>query len=359
MTVPIQPGPFAFLAEAGQAVGQIGQALQAKRQRLDTEARNRLSDILSLINAGADPSPFLAAGGEAAEHLRLAPPGQGSALLAGPAERARIALDLARATSTDTGNKARISGAAADVAPQMAGAELRTAVAGATKAEVDAQAAQSDLPIKQRINELVTTELENPESGFAQLAARAAAGTLHYYTAMMQIRGQDRSLERERMRETHDLFMIPLEQAGPVWKARSQDWDTRKLLETTGYTPEQVKKWETDNPRPSLKAIQQELLENAAQQRGLTPDEYNNVLNRSIGLLTEVRSSVMTPQKIQLLTQYVGEVSAGKRTVAEIEAEIRAAYQARGTPGSDAQADLDVLEFKAMLQEAQGAKPKR
>lgn len=359
MTIPITPGPFAFLEEAGQAVGAVGTALQAKRVRLDTEARSRLSDILSLINAGADPSPFLDAGGAAAEHLKLAPPGQGAALLSGPGERARIALDLARSGAKKSGAEAVTAGETARIAPGVADASLTTAQAGARQATLTADAAQSDLGVRQRINQLVTTELNNPETDFGKLAARAAAGTLPYYSTMMQVRLGNNSLERERMRELNNLFMIPLQSAPDLWKQRVQNWDTQKTLETSGMNPAQVKEWEKTHPKPELLSVQQELLESAARNRGLTVEQYNNALNESVGLLAKVQSVVLTPEKTALLTRYVGEVRAGKRALTDIEDEITNAYRSRGTPSANFDAQLDIMELRRMLEEAQNAKPKR
>lgn len=359
MTIPITPGPFAFLAEAGKAAGDIGTALQAKRIRLDTEARQRLTDILSLINAGADPAPFLDAGGAAAEHLKLAPTGQGTALLSGPAERARLQLDLARSTTRKEGAAATTAEAGAEVAPQMVAAGLRTAEAGATSAEAGARAATSDLGVRTRINELVTDELKKPETDFGRLAARAAAGTLPYYSTLMQVRLGNNSLERERMRELNNLFMIPLQSAPDLWKQRVQTWDTQRTLETSGMNADQVKEWEKDHPKPELIAVQQELLETAARNRGLTVEQYNQALNESVGLLGKIQSTVLTPEKTALLTRYVTEIRAGKRALADVEDEITQAYRIRGAPSANFDAQLDILELRRMVEEAQNAKPSR
>lgn len=359
MTIPITPGPFAFLADAGKAVGDIGTALLAKKQRLDTEARQRLTDILSLINSGADPTPFLDAGGAAAEHLKLAPPGQGTALLSGPAERARLQLDLARSQGRKEKAGATTAEAGADVAPGMAAAGLRTAQAGATSAEAGASAAQSDLHVRTRINDLVVNELQNPESDFGKLAARAAAGTLPYYSTLMQVRLGNNSLERERMRELNNLFMVPFQSAPDVWKQRVQTWDTQKTLETSGMDANQVKEWEKAHPKPEQAAVLQELLEAAARNRGLTPDQYNQALNESVGLLARVQTDVRTPQKVALWTRYVNEIRSGKRALADIEAEITQAYRMRGTPSANFDAQLDIAELHQMLEEAQNAKPSR
>ena len=346
MTIPITPGPFSFLSSAGEAVGEIGKALEIKRQRLDAEAHSRLNDILSLIQAGAEPGPFLAAGGAAAERLKLAAPGQGAALLSGPAERARLALDLAR-------SQTRKEGVAASVAEQTQGAQVQTAQEAARIAKINADAATSDLGVRQRINQLVTEELKVPESNFGLLAARAAAGTLPYYAAIIQSRAQDRTLERQANADRFKLFFEPLDNAGPLWQQRVQQWESRKTLETSGMEPDEVKEWEKNNPAPALVAVQQELLENAARARGMTVDQYNAELNKTVGLHREAEAQHFTSDKIQSLQMRVNDVLAGKKTRDQAHDDINTFYAARGGPQSKLDAQLDILQFDSMLQGAQ------
>lgn len=355
MTIPITPGPFSFLATAGEAVGDIGTALQAKKQRLDTEARARLSDILQLINAGAEPTPFLGAGGAAAEHLGLAPAGQGAALLQGPAERARLQLDLARAQTAQAQGAAKITGAKADTAVPTAAAELTTAQAGATQAQATAAAAQSDLGVRQRINELVTTQLKTPEEGFGLLAARAAAGTLPYYSVLIQARSANNSLERQQNADRFKLLFEPLSNTDAVWRERLRSWEQRKIVETLGREEDKefIKQWELNNPQPSVQAIQQELLEAAATQRGLTPEQYNAELDKTVGLVREVEAAHFPAAKLQALQQRVNEVLAGKKTPQQAEEEITVFYRSRGSPQAPLDAQLDILQFRSMLQGAQ------
>ena len=49
MTVPIVPGPFSFLAGAGQAVGAVGQAMQAREERKRQEAQEDFRLLMNLI----------------------------------------------------------------------------------------------------------------------------------------------------------------------------------------------------------------------------------------------------------------------------------------------------------------------
>lgn len=359
MTIPITPGPFSFLSSAGEAVGEIGKALEIKRQRLDAEAHSRLNDILTLIQAGADPAPFLASGGAAAERLKLAGPGEGARLLSGPAERARLALRLSQATTRKEEAGATVEETTAQNAPAMAQESLAQARANTRTANAQASGAESDLPIRQRINQLITEELANPEKDFGRLAARAAAGTLPYYSVLIQSRAQDRSIERQQNADRFKLFFEPLDNAGPLWQQRVQQWETRKTLETSGFSPEEVKNWEKDNPPPELKAVQQELLTNAATARGLTVDQYNTELNKTVGMLNDAVNSHMSPQKQLLLQQRVQDVRSGKKTAAQVEQEITEAYKLQGGAGADLNARIDILEFHSMLGAASDSKPKR
>jgi len=355
MTIPIVPGPFSFLEEAGQAVGDIGEALAKKRTRLDTEARARLSDILQLINAGAEPAPFLAAGGQALERLKLAPPGQGARLLTGPAERARIQLELSRSTGRKEAAGATTAEVGAEFARPTAEAGLTTAEAGARQATATAAAAESDLGVRTRINQLVTEEAKDPEKGFGLLALRAAAGTLPYYSVLLQTRYGNNALERQQNADRFKLFFEPLDNAAPTWQQRIKAWEQRRTVETLGHEEDKefVKQWEKDNPQPTLQAVQQELLEEAARQRGLTPEQYNAELDKTVGLVREAEAQHFPAAKVQALQQRVNEVLSGKKTAQQAEEEITIFYRSRGSAQAPLDAQLDILQFRSMLQGAQ------
>ena len=52
MTVPIMPGPWSFLAGAGQAAGAIGTAVTARKTRKGEEAQRGLANVMQLIQSG-------------------------------------------------------------------------------------------------------------------------------------------------------------------------------------------------------------------------------------------------------------------------------------------------------------------
>lgn len=59
MTIPIRPGPFSFLASAGQAAGSIGEALQSRQERQRQQALQNAGLLMQLIsgpNATVDPT---------------------------------------------------------------------------------------------------------------------------------------------------------------------------------------------------------------------------------------------------------------------------------------------------------------
>lgn len=63
MTLPIIPGPFSFLGEAGQAAGAIGQALQERDMRRRQIAQQNAAFLATLISAGV-ASPETLAGAD-------------------------------------------------------------------------------------------------------------------------------------------------------------------------------------------------------------------------------------------------------------------------------------------------------
>lgn len=382
-SIPTNPGPFSFLASAGRAAGAVGEAITARKLQRDEEARRRLSDILALVNSGVDPTPDIEmAARSAMEHLRLAGPqteqtlqpnaGMGDpnapgpwfsqpSVLGGPAERARLALQLSRTQVRREESAATVDAAKAGVSGRVAAAEAASAEAAARTAGAQATGAESDLGIRQRINELITTELRQPESTFGRLASRAAAGILPYYTTMLQVKyGQD-ALARERQRELFTLFFEPLNNASAVWQQRLKSWEQRRQLELLGHEDDQeyVKNWETNNPQPALQAVQQELLEGAAGARGMTVEQYNQRLNQAIGLMSEAEGDALPPAKLQALQTRVGEVMSGAKTADQVIEEIKLFYRSRGTPSANFEALTDVANFQRMLQEAQGGNRRR
>jgi len=59
MTIPIMPGPFSFLAQAGQALGQFGEEKNKLHEQRIKEARDALNQMLDLRSKNLiDPSKF-------------------------------------------------------------------------------------------------------------------------------------------------------------------------------------------------------------------------------------------------------------------------------------------------------------
>lgn len=354
MTIPIIPGPFSFLGEAGQAAGAVGDALLARRKRELEEGRQQLAGMLDLVSQGASvPIPaFVDAGRRAGLQINEQ---TATDLFELAKRRARASLRTGEATARGTEADAAIKESQVPVAPGMAAAGLRTAQAGATSAETEAAAGQTELPVKQRIAELVQTELKKPETNFGRLAARAAAGILPYYSALLQLRYQNNALKLEQMREQFKLFFEPMDNASTVWRDRLNKWEMRRQTETLPFSDDQeeIKKWEQANPQPTLEAVQQELLQSAAGARGLTVEQYNQKMNQMVGLVGEAEEISMPPGKIKALKERVAAVLAGAKTPEQAISEITIYYRSRG--GADAQlmSELDIAEFRRLLQEAQ------
>src|SRR6266849_5450624 len=119
MTVPIIPGPFSFLGEAGQALGDIGRAKEERKERAQKIAEHASTAILDAIMAGGDPAILDAP--ETQQTLKTAGYPQltsahfryvgGAARAAGAAGEARIKEKVPEAEAAAAGGAARVSAA--------------------------------------------------------------------------------------------------------------------------------------------------------------------------------------------------------------------------------------------------------
>src|SRR6266446_9327075 len=142
MSVPIIPGPFSFLGEAGAALGDLGRAKEERKERAQKIAEHASTAILDAIMAGGDPAildtpetqhVLSTAGYPKLTSAQFKYVG-GAAAAAGAGGRAKLAERVPE-------REAAAAGGAADVSAATSGAQI---AAGVPKLTADAQAAQAE-----------------------------------------------------------------------------------------------------------------------------------------------------------------------------------------------------------------------
>lgn len=273
MTIPIIPGPFSFLAEAGEAAGSIGRGLELRRQR----ARQELQDQLTIVEQGGDvPLPnFLKTANRAGLQLNE---GSATQLFEMAKRRAAAAIKTTEANASVAGSNAIISGANAGVAPEMAQeglntarANTRSAQAGATTAEAQASVA-GDIAKSQRAQALMQQEIynqanvmlgNNPE--LQKIASYAAVGGLPFLVQQIE----NNRLYNTELRNDARLLMQAMSQVQMTYSTALKEWMDNLTTEAfkqnvnladEGEAQKFLSVYEQSFPRPDRMKIQDEVL---------------------------------------------------------------------------------------------------
>lgn len=268
MTVPIIPGPFSFLEEAGNAFEKI-------RTRRLTEARQHLNDMLGLVQAGGDvPVPSFV---ETAKRAGVPIDERGAAQLFEVAKRrARAALTTAEAGARRETGLATITGAQADVAGRTAEAGAQTAEAQARITGAEASAAPAHARLQQEIFEGATNLLGDPKNVvLRRVATYAAVGALPFLTQQLENQRQY-SIE---LRNDARLLMQALQQVQVTYQTSLKEWTDQMTIEALKQNVDLsnekegaafLSEYQKNFPRPDRNAIQTDVLSTF----GLTPESF-------------------------------------------------------------------------------------
>src|SRR5213082_2288716 len=231
MTVPIIPGPFSFLATAGQQFKEFGETVQEHRKFAQEQARKGIEHLENLVQLGIFPAEALSS--KEAMHLyRIAGVGLAPGTQAIPqpaAARNRITSQELAAVKPGTPQAAAVAGiptpkqaqavegkAAADVATQaniQKRAETASA-AGGPEAEgtLDAAAAQQKLAQTELQNQVTEGAKrligDSPEA--AKLSEEAALGILPYRIHKLLADRQYLGIERQVLADNARLMLAGL-----------------------------------------------------------------------------------------------------------------------------------------------------
>jgi len=291
MTVPIIPGPFSFLSEAGQAVGDIGRAKEERKERAQKIAEHASTSILDAIMAGADPAildtpetqqTFKTAGYPqlTSAHFKLV---GGAAAAAGAAGRAKIAADV-------PGREAAAVGGAADVSTATSAAELG---AGLPELDAEAKAAQARAAsagaqfnatvynaARQRFGNIKDEEFRN-------LAIDAATGVLDYRIRRLESNRYFLTLQRQQMADRTRLLLESMRNQEGVFKELNDNYEKQRRIDMfrINADPNDEKathQYEQLHPRPTMEDAQNAIL----KSQGVAPDEFKKLMRDTYDLQT-------------------------------------------------------------------------
>jgi hypothetical protein len=366
MTIPIRPGPFSFLAGAGQAAGSIGEALIAKRERERQQALQNAGLLMQLItgpNAIADPTslaPQLVSSLSRLGVQNVTP----QSIVANPT------IEKNKAIAGMTGPQKQIAQGlptTADVSVNTAqGKEAETTISALEGLSYDQILALRKIPSKdaaeiadklfieksrtdlmgQDKNRLennvqadimrgVLKRLPN-DAQFQRIAHFAAVGGLGYLTAQLQESGayarMGSALNQEKLRAVTTVTT----QAGSAYRQELNDWTEKKQAainmaalssgedqgskEYTAVIDAAEKDYEKRFPKPSL----DKFLDAGLEQYGLTKEDYQtafrSLVHASSGggptASTGTRSRVSDAQFNQIKALY----QQGRFTDADVDA---------------------------------------
>jgi osmotically-inducible protein OsmY len=289
MTIPIIPGPFSFLSEAGQAAGDIGRAKEEREARAQKIAEHASTSILDQIMAGGDPA--ILDSPETQKVLKTAgyPPLTsshfqfvgGAAAALGAAGRAKIKSDV-------PGREAAAAGTAADVSARTGQAQLSVglpeldAEAKAAQARAAGAGAEFNVTVynaaRQRFG-----DIKDPE--FRNLAIDAATGVLDYRIRRLESNRYRLTFERQLMADKTRLLLESMRNQEGVFKELNDNYEKQRRIDMfkIGADPNDEKitrQYEQIHPRPSMEDAQNAIL----KSQGVSPDEFKNLMRHTYDL---------------------------------------------------------------------------
>jgi len=290
-SIPIIPGPFQFLAEAGAAAGDIGRAKEERKERAQKIAEHASMSILDAIMSGADPSILDAS--ETQQTFKTAGYPQitsahfkfvgGAAAAAGAAGRAKIKADV-------PGREAAAAGGVADVSAATSTAELG---AGLPELDAEAKAAQaraasSGAQFNATVYNAARTRFANiKDEEFRNLAIDAATGVLDYRIRRLESNRYFLTLQRQQMADRTRLLLESMRNQEGVFKELNDNYEKQRRIDMfrINADPNDEKathQYEQLHPRPTMEDAQNAIL----KSQGVAPDEFKKLMRDTYDLQT-------------------------------------------------------------------------
>lgn len=295
MTVPIMPGPWSFLADAGQAAGAVGTSIEERKRHGEEIAFRSAQSIIQQLVNGADPtilddpavqsvfqkglgfkvnSQLYAAVGGAERFKGMT----GAAEVKAGVPAAQAAADLATAQAAKP--QAELAGATAqaqltDNIPQLS-ADAQAAQALATKS-----GAQLNTSIYEGARSLLGTDPK-----FAKLSYEAATGALDAKFRYLEYARAGMTIERQRMVDEYSALRTISLELGKSYDADVASWrkelnDATVLITNPKKKQDAQANWIAANPPPDRETSYAK----AIKSYGMTMDEFQTAYRNSMSQL--------------------------------------------------------------------------
>lgn len=289
MTIPIIPGPFSFLSEAGQAAGDIGRAKEERKERAQKIAEHASTGILDAIMAGGDPA--ILDSPETQQILKTAGYPQLTSAhfkYVGGKARAEGAGGVAAIDRKVPERVAAATGATADLTAATAGAET---AAGLPQLDADAKAAQARAAqaganFNVDVYKAAADRFKDVKDPvFKKDAIDAATGVLDARIYRLRLSRENLTLERQQMADKARSLLEARKEIGNMYLRAQDNYEKqrRQDMVTAGIDPDDEKKqkqYEQVHPRPTYEEAETDMFKSL----GITPEEYKRAVREGLQL---------------------------------------------------------------------------
>jgi hypothetical protein len=294
MTVPIIPGPFQFLAEAGQAATGYEQSKEERRRHGEEIAHRAITDLIGQIKDGLKPASVLAdpevkklmkvAYGVSIPDVLLPQPKE--AVQRGQAEDVAAALKeggAARRAVTGVPSKAvaEAGEAQTEVKGAKAKAELKQNV---PEKEASAEAAEAQAKLAgYQFNKGVydaASIVFGKDPAFRQHAIDAATGVLDYKIRLLMLQKENLTIEKQLLANDARLSSDILKDADKAYAQAVATWQNNQRL-----SGEDEDVYEKAHPRPDQEAVIADFIKT---RTGWSMDQFRDHMQKVVrGLFSD------------------------------------------------------------------------
>lgn len=286
MTIPIIPGPFSFLEEAGQAAGNYGAVKEERKRHAEQIAEHGSNFIMEQILKGGDPTvldnPDVQKMMKAAYGFSF-PSSVAKAIGAQSRyEASRTgAAEAAGVPTAEAGAAAATANLSQQTSQASMAAGVPTAKAGAEAAIAEAQ--RTGAQLNQNIFKGATALLGSNKR-FARLAYEAATGQLDARLRYLEYSRANLTLQRQQMADNAQILLGAMKEGAGQYDRAMKEWETglQPYLLEHGDTPEARQAYADANPPPDQDKITGDYIKSTF---GFDKAEYQRRLNAAMSVL--------------------------------------------------------------------------
>lgn len=287
MTIPIIPGPFSFLEEAGQAAGNYGAVKEERKRHAEQIAEHGSNFIMEQILKGGDPTVL---DNPDVQKMMKAAYGFSFPSSVAKAIGAQSRYEASKTAASEAAGvpvaEAGAAAGAANLSQQTSRASMAagvpTAKAGAEAAVAEAQ--RTGAQLNQNIFKGATALL-GADPKFARLAYEAATGALDARLRYLEFSRANLTLERQRMADNARILIDAMKEGANQYDKAVKAWETglQPYLLEHGDTPEARQAYADANPPPDQDKITGDYIKSTF---GFDKAEYQRRLSTAMSVLS-------------------------------------------------------------------------